>query len=278
MDVKDKNFDIANSVNYTLSIRYVPNGFCFAVFCPIENRIIAFGERTHQGSSPIETLSAEAPADEILKAHYRKVYFLDETSRYTLVPNGIFEETDAERIYHLNFGKTDSQMVYCMDSLRLPDVALVYALPSELISSLRGLFPNVRTVCRQSVHVATALLGGSRRDLSHLFVYVYDDFFDAVLVSGGKLQLANTYEYRTEDEFVYFIVALYEHFGLDQYTVETVFSGEISASDPMFATLRKYVRSISFAGRSNFVTGKTFDVETLDGLTQNLSNISLCAL
>lgn len=277
-DVKDKNFEIGNSSNYTLSIRYIPNGFCFAVFSPLESRILAYGERTLAEKSPSEVLSTEVKEDSLLTAHYRKVYFLDESCRYTLIPNGIFEEADAERVYSLSFGNSSERLVYCMDSLRLPDLALVYAVPAFRMNELRRAFPSVRAVCRQSVHVANSLLGGNRRDVPCLFVCVYADFFDAVLVSNGKLKLANTYEFHTEDEFIYFIVALYEHFGLDQYTVETILSGDISHGDTKVAALGKYVKFVSIAGRSRFVTGKAFDRDDLNGLNQNLSNISLCAL
>lgn len=43
-EITDKAFDLSQSINYTLSIRFIPNGFCFIVYGHNANKVIYYQE------------------------------------------------------------------------------------------------------------------------------------------------------------------------------------------------------------------------------------------
>ncbi|MCK9156739.1 MAG: DUF3822 family protein [Paludibacteraceae bacterium] len=277
-EITDKAFDLSQSINYTLSIRFVPNGFCFIVFGQDANKVICCQESSKVGWSPIEALGAQFEANPILKANYRQVLFLDDESSCTFVPTGVFSDADFSKVWKLNFGEEKEPMRFFSDTLRMADVVNIYALPVQKVSRLLRFFPSVKYVNRQSVHVVSSLMENKRHSEPQVFVNFYSDSMDVVLVRDKMLQLANSYTFRNDDEFLYFILNLYEHFALDQYNVETVVSGFIEENDSKLALLKRYVKQVRLQKTSSFLSGKEFENMPNVWHHMNLFNLPLCAL
>jgi hypothetical protein len=277
-EITDKAFDLSQSINYTLSIRFVPNGFCFIVFGQDANKVICYQENSKVGWSPIEALGAQFESNPILKANYRQVLFLDDESLCTFVPTGVFSDADFSKVWKLNFGEEKEPMRFFSDTLRMADVVNIYALPVKQVSRLLRFFPSVKYVNRQSVHVVSSLMENKRHSEPQVFVNFYSDRMDVVLVQDKMLQLANSYTFRNDDEFLYFILNLYEHFSLDQYNVETVVSGFIEENDSKLALLKRYVKQVRMQKTSSFLSGKEFENMPNVWHHMNLFNLPLCAL
>ena len=70
--------------------------------------------------------------------------------------------------------------------------------------------------------------------------------FEMVVVKKGKLQLYNTFEYHTKEDFIYFILFTIEQLKLNPETVVVKLSGSIEKTDALYQILYIYIRYVTF--------------------------------
>jgi hypothetical protein len=75
---------------------------------------------------------------------------------------------------------------------------------------------------------------------------VLSNLFDIIVMKNGELILCNTYEYRTPEDFIYYILFCLEQLKLNPDTIEFVASGNINQDDDLYTILYTYIRNISF--------------------------------
>ncbi|MCQ2218925.1 MAG: DUF3822 family protein [Paludibacteraceae bacterium] len=274
-EIADKAFDLSNTLEYTMSIRFIPNGFCFIVYARKHDGILYFLEVAEPGKSSVEVLRDYSQSHPVLKSSFSQVLFLEEDSVYELVPMGIFQDSDATAIWKLTHGELAPTMQLNVDSLKILDVNLIYALQSDLVQSVQSCFPTVRFLNRQSLFIQTSVMENRKHSDSNLFLNLHAGFVDVVVVTGGKLQMANSFAYRNTDEFLYFVLGIYDLFGLDQYKSVTTVAGIVD--DELMAALMRYLKNIRVAARPSSLLGSFEKVEKPERYL-NLFNIPLCVL
>ena len=77
-------------------------------------------------------------------------------------------------------------------------------------------------------------------------VHVFKDSFTCIVSNNSKLQLCNTYSYKTPEDFIYYILFCYEQLGLKPETDTVTLSGAITKDDSLYALLFTYIRYINF--------------------------------
>jgi hypothetical protein len=76
-----------------------------------------------------------------------------------------------------------------------------------------------------------------------------------VFVTGPKgLLLANSFRCQTAEDFLYFIILVYQQLGLDTHEVPLEISGEIVPESQLYQLLYKYIRHIEGAGMPDGVS------------------------
>ena len=76
------------------------------------------------------------------------------------------------------------------------------------------------------------------------FLDVYPGFFYANIVQNGKLLFSNTLEYANVEEFIYFVLNIFDKFGLDQLETKLTISGEINKKDKRIGVLKDYLKEL----------------------------------
>lgn len=272
-EIADKAFDLSNTLEYTMSIRFVPNGFCFIVYARKSEGLLYFMEVVEPGKSAVEVLTEYAQQHPVLKSQFHQVQFMDDESLCELVPMGILQEADAEAVWRLAHGDLDSSLQLHCDSLKVLDVNVIYAVQKATAHSVQSIFPNVRMVSRQSVLVQTAILANKKNNDSNLFLNLRKGSVDVVVVMNGKLQMANSFAYHNADEFLYFILGIYDLFGLDQYKSAVSIAGVVN--DGLIASLKRYLKFVQVARPS--LAGEFAKIESPERFL-NLFNLPLCVL
>ena len=109
------------------------------------------------------------------------------------------------------------------------------------------MFPNC-----DIVHVGSVLLkilpGYLRESNSdRLFVNVDHQYFDVLHFSdAGELQLMNRYDFKTETDFLYFLLLCAEELKIDREKAELMFSGEVDIQSKIYGICYTYFRNITF--------------------------------
>ena len=69
---------------------------------------------------------------------------------------------------------------------------------------------------------------------------------DIVVFKEGNLQLANSFEYQTPEDVVYYVLFVYEQVALSSEEIPIYISGAISQSNAIYSELYTYIRYVDF--------------------------------
>ncbi len=80
-----------------------------------------------------------------------------------------------------------------------------------------------------------------------IHVHVHATRLAIVALDHNTIQLANTFSYQSQDDFLYYCLLAYEQLGYDPEEDPIVLSGEITRDGQLYPLLYRYVRDIRFA-------------------------------
>lgn len=233
IEISDTSLDLSQTQTYTLSIRLIPSGFCFAI-SDKEKRVIYYS--CCEGAFPTESA--------ILQKSFAQVLLCVDSNTYTLLPNLVFQSELQEQYWNLNFGFLSPTDQLQADNVRLTDIVNLYSyLGSEQrYLDLKKQYPALKLIHRQSIQMCVATMRNKQSNHQQLYIHVLENAFDVLLMEKGKILLANTYDYHKEDEFLYYILNLFEQLKLDRYAVEVIIGGAPEGKEKEL--LSKYLRNV----------------------------------
>ena len=187
--------------------------------------------------------------DEGLKdAQFENVNIVYATRNTTIVPDAIFDENSAESIYALNRRiSPDDEIRYS----RLPksQTVIIFAIDKEITSLLDGLFPRYNLYPQSYPLIETGLTKtkiSEKPNRQRMLVQVFEDFFETLVIDKGQIANYNTYNYKSANDMLYFIVNTFEQLSLSQEDCEVTFSGFIEQDNLTVIHLKKFVRTVYF--------------------------------
>jgi len=277
MEVTDRSFELSQTINYTLSIRFISGGFCFIVFNRHSKKVLHFAEITDKTKDSKSLLRENLTTNSILQRPFEKILCVWDTPLYTLLPNAVFSEENTARFWKLNFGENNTQeLTFFSDKLKLPEIVNIYAVPTEYVAFLREFFPSIQFINQQSVQIINSLFENKKGNNTQVCIQIHQDFFDALVLQKGKIRLANSYRFQSKDEFLYFSLNIFEQLQLDTDTTEIILSGETSEKDEKITALRKYIRTVNLKKITTDISG--LNLKKIPNLERhiNLFNLPLC--
>jgi hypothetical protein len=96
-----------------------------------------------------------------------------------------------------------------------------------------------------SILVQKLLEVSKNNDERKMFVHVSETHFEIVIVQNQKLQLFNTFDYKTSEDFIYFILFTAEQLHLNPESFKLELLGKIKEGDALDKIAYKYVRNVS---------------------------------
>ena len=241
--------NIDNISNKRLSVQFSLTGLSFLVTQPSTKEVSFFLEKKLESNpSPEELLECLKKAireNEGLQENFDEIIVIYATNLYALVPTSLFDETKASDYLKLN-SKILANDFVAYDTLENSDLTIVY-IPYININNYLferfGLF--------KYFHSTTLLLNYILNVEKHakkpkVYLNVMDNLFDIIVMKNGGLLLCNTYEYKTPEDFIYYILFCLEQLKLNPDSIEFIISGNINQDDDLYSILYTYIRNISF--------------------------------
>nr|NQU90000.1 DUF3822 family protein [Bacteroidota bacterium] len=278
----DKALDKANTDKYKLSLQLSLNGFSFCLFDTERSKLSGLEAYKFQGI--VSTAEFKGVFDSLisgsawLKLSYSSTQAIIESPKTTLIPQPLFdtEHIDAHLKFNHPVGIEDT---ISFDRLPTLDAVNVFACPTSLYELINTWFPDSKTHHFASPLIESLLIRNkNREDGYHLYVHVREDFFDIVILNRNRLIFYNMFNYRSHNDFAYYIIYVIEQMKLNPETVDVILLGEISRNTRNFEILYKYVRNIGFLKRSeDFQYSYVFnDIREYQYYT--LLNLHMCEL
>ena len=253
-----KKKTINNNIEVTskrkLSIQFSLDGFSFCT-TNTHNEVIEFSSYTFSKTknSPelvLEKLQDIFKKEKSLQYDFETVTVIHQNNLNTLVPNEYFKE-DALKSYLKYSIKTIATDLITFDELDFMNSKNVY-VPYVNINNF--LFQNFGEF--EYKHYSSVLLEKlfsiATNDIC-CYIHVSKSTFDIVIIKNSNLQFFNIFEYKTKEDFMYYVLFTLEQ--LELSTEETLVSvlGDIEEDSDLFRLMYTYIRNIDFLSSKNAV-------------------------
>ena len=133
---------------------------------------------------------------------------------------------------------------YEHDTIPEWQMVTIYSLPKAVHQLLQDSFSSV-----QYIHAYTPsikLYNGYAAD-NQLSVHFTPQHFRVLLKKDAAIHLAQTYQYQTPLDVVYYLLKICYEFGLDQSSVYLILSGLIEKESALYTELQHYFANVHFA-------------------------------
>jgi hypothetical protein len=251
---KTINKEILETSKKKLSIQFSLDGFSFCT-TNTNNEVLEFSSYTFSKTknSPelvLEKLQDIFKKEKSLQYDFETVTVIHQNNLNTLVPNEYFKE-DALKSYLKYSIKTIATDLITFDELDFMNSKNVY-IPYVNINNF--LFQNFGEF--EYKHYSSVLLEklfSIPTNDNGCYIHVSKSTLDIVIIKNSNLQFFNIFEYKTKEDFMYYVLFTLEQ--LELSTEETLVSilGDIEEDSDLYRLIYTYIRNIDFLSSKNAV-------------------------
>lgn len=239
--------DLADTNFKKLSIQVSLNGLSFCVADTVSHNVL---------HSDIISFQEECLPEKLLnhlKALFQK-YQLDEmkfdevsvihrNTLFTLVPKPLFDQNSLSDYLKFNT-KILPNDALAFDEFDHQDMVNVYVPYTNVNNYIYELFGEFTFFHDGTIIISTLLNNADSSENPICYVHVSDTQLDICILDSKKLLLYNSFQYKTKEDFTYYVLFVLEQLELDVSTVNVKFFGAIEEDDPAYSTCLNYINNM----------------------------------
>lgn len=251
----DKALQSEASKYCQLSIQISQDGFSFCIFDVNNNKYVGIEAYEFQNVSSVSvfnTIMTELiQKSDWLRTEFNKTNIIVDTPKSTLIPVTLFDHNQVASYLKLSYSP-DLGDVIGNDNIRQLDAQNIYSIPDIIVKTLRQHFPKASIHHCASSLIESLLVRYKNLDTSPIvFANVRKSWLDIIVLNKGKLQFFNSFRYKEKEDFVYFLIFVFEQLSLNPENIEVILLGEVPKESQLFDLTFQYVRNVGFMDRSN---------------------------
>ncbi len=244
-----------------LALNVSATGFSFCTTDTLTDRILSVKEigflDVGNGHNSEEFYSRAFAEHEELSHRYDEVVVTHGNGLSTFVPRALFDEHFAGSYLQYNVKVFETDLV-AFDEMPNYEMNNVY-LPFAGINHFLGLkFGNIDYKHSSSILVSRLLDSSKNIDEKQVFAHFGDQRFELVVVQNQKLLLFNSFDYRTKEDFIYYLLFSAEQLNLNPEFFKLQLLGDISEEDDCYRIAYTYVRNVSLLDVSRLQSRNDF--------------------
>ncbi|AFD05935.1 DUF3822 family protein [Solitalea canadensis] len=270
--IVDKAFKIKQASKYYLTVKFTETALNYCVYDPSKRRFVALANYENLDSYQYDNLIVN---DELLTQFYGKLRIIVPSQEYTLIPNEYFDLKSVNDYASLHF-RNRSNKVFVNDVPSL-NAKQIFTLDERLQRTVTHFFEGALIYFE-----GTPLLEGLINQSSHtekqlLYIHVVKGAIQLVVFSNGKLQFYNRFEYKTDDEFIYFPLFVCKQLDLNPKDLHVFMLGAIRPGDVAYNLIHQHFRKVHFGELSTRLGFSAAMTQIPQHRFYSLLNIELCA-
>lgn len=230
-----------------LSIQVNLNGLSFCILNRTSNTIellkhISFEHKL----TPFDTLNrlkAEMSSNTVFSDDFSAVKVIHQNELSTLIPKELYNEK--QKADYLKFNtkilKTD---FITQDEVKINDSVNVYIPYVNINNFIFETFGEFIYMHSSTLLIDAILQNKGQDENPKVYVNVNSATIEVLVLEKGLLQLFNVFEYQSKEDFIYYILFVFEQLKLDVETTFISLSGRINKGYELYDALYTYVRHI----------------------------------
>lgn len=247
--VKNRSIDLNNLYETHLSIQLGLNGFSFCVLDKTYSLVQKLAH--HPFKDPVagpEDLLARIQnifeKEKLLQHKYGSVNVSHVNELSSLVPKPFFDESKLKEYIRYSSKTFDNDYIV-WDEIENHDLINVYIPFVNINNFLLERFGSFEYKHFSTVLITNLLSTYRYSEHPHIFIYLEKNRMYVVGISENKLQLYNSFPFKTKEDFLYYLLFAAEQLEMNPETFELILSGEIDKKSEIYDMAFNYVRKTS---------------------------------
>lgn len=255
------NTNITEKNYKKLAIQVSMNGLSFCCFDALNNSVTVVKEvRFDAFNKGINTEDLFADAfrqNPELGAIYDEIIIIHNNNLSTFVPTALFDEEylGSYLQYNTKVFQTD---FFAFDTIENYEINLVYIPYVNINNFFIDQFGSFDYKHANSILVSRLLDLSKNIDEKKMFVHFDSVHFEIVVVQNQKLLLFNSFEYKTPEDFIYYILFTAEQLNLNPENFNLELLGNIQKESAFFKIAYKYIRNVKLMDVSDLQVNNYF--------------------
>jgi hypothetical protein len=231
----DNSFNLYQAYSYTLLLQLEATSFGYAVVH--QNRLLVSAQ-----NCDLNELSDPRQLSDLLTATYKNIIIGLPATGLTLVPNSLFNADHAGSFARfLDVKENEKVFAQTLDDQN----GIVYKTNGELVAAVEK-FNLQNTVYTAKGWIKAIAKSSPPND--NLYLEIGKDTVQFLYFSSGSLRFYNTFEFKNEDELVYFTTFVAEELNLKPHQITLILSGDVSTGDKNISRLNDFYPKVELNG------------------------------
>jgi hypothetical protein len=247
LELLDETLDINATDNYDLSLELSEEGVSLAILDLLRGKYVMLRHypREIPDDISLRPLNDIIEADDFLQRHYRKVFIIAPTMRYTMVPAPVYEPSLKDDYFRFNYSEAGENAIYS-NKLPFPDAVVLFSPENEVTEALvskmneitvwhhtRPLLQHVSMACRSS-------------DDRYIHLHFEKSFITVIIAENRNLNFCNSFPRTAITDAGYFLFSVLEARGIRNDETLHV-SGIVEPYSEVHLSLLNFAENIKFA-------------------------------
>ncbi len=233
-------------------------GFSFCIIDTSSQKFIALKhykfEKISSFSSCLKKTQEILNTDELLNNDFQSAKLIFTSQRETLVPSPLFEKDNISKYFYFNQSVEKNEDIL-FNKLRNVDAVNIFSIPTKFKKLFTEHFNNIRFFHQSTPFIENALIENKNQKFDYkVFIYNHVSFFDILVISPQRLLFYNSFQYHNENDFIYYIMNVFEQLKLNPTQIPVFLMGNISKLSDYYKVLKKFIVDVKFEKRINTVS------------------------
>lgn len=233
-----------------LSIQINLNGLSFCIINTLTNTLEYLNSITFESKlSPFNTLNrlkAELSTNTVFSQDFVAVHVIHQNELSTFVPKALYSEN--HKVDYLKFNSKILKSDFITeDNITANNTVNIYIPYVNINNYIFDTFGEFEYKHASTIFLESLLkLNTSEENTPQVYINVNHNTFEIVVLKNNNLKLYNTFEYFSKEDFIYYILFVFEQLQLDVETSPIYLSGSIDKDNALFNIIYTYIRHVKF--------------------------------
>jgi len=254
--IKKNNLDYSNLEENHLSIQLSLDGFSFCIYNKVQQELVTLATFQFHSNliTPYQHLAFVEEIfeqEELLRYKYNSVSVSHFNNLVTQVPQPFFDKNNLSHYLQHTVKILENDFI-TYDKLKNSEIINVYIPFVNINNFLLDYYGSFEFKHSSTILIVKLLSEYKNSDEDLCFVNVTNNNFEIIVLKNKKLTLYNCFNFKTKEDFIYYILFTAEQLNLNPEEFKLILLGDIEKDSELYAILFQYIRNVQFYLPTNF--------------------------
>lgn len=235
--ILNKELTSVNASQYRMSINVKIDGLSLLIIDD-ENIINAFNYQwqTNSWDQALENISEIINNSNFIQYNFKASYIFIDSQESMMIPKDFYSITKQQTLLETYIGNKD--FTAYSQKLNNTDSYLVFGVYNKLSNYLRKQLPRAKFYHNTAMNIENTL--ANNKFSSILSMNINSHSFEIIASKNSDLLAYNTFNYKTLDEFMFFVLSFVKQNNFDTNTVKLILNEPLLMTSSIALQLKKY--------------------------------------